>query len=105
MTLISCYRDDTGLLRARAAGKDQRLAVFLETDIQEDKGMATELLKQISALKKGKKKRYETSGNAYAITMTPKTVTIESLFDEEMRPFRMKLALFQDVLTQWAGEI
>ena len=105
MKRISFYRDDTGLLRARTADKDRLLAVFLETDIQEDTEMAAELLKQIKVLQKGGKKRYETSGNAHTITMTPKTVTIESLFDEEMQPFRMKLALFQDILTRWADEI
>jgi RPA family protein len=105
MTVISCYRDDTGLLRAKAADKDRLLAVFLETDIQEDKAMAAELLKQINILRKGKKRRYETSGNAHTITLTPKTVSIASLFDEEARPYRIDLSLFQKALTQWTDEI
>jgi uncharacterized protein YacL (UPF0231 family) len=105
MTLISCYRDDTGLLRARAADKDQLLAVFLETDIQEDKDMAIELLRQVKALQNGEKKRYETSGNAHTVTMTPKAVTIESLFDDEAPRYRLKLAHFRDILTQWADKI
>ena len=105
MKLISCYRDDDGLLRARTADKDRLLAVFLETDIQEDKVMTTELLKQIKALKKGEKKRYESSGNAHAITLTSRTATLESLFDDEAPRYRLKLSHFQDVLTQWTDNI
>ncbi|RTZ98111.1 MAG: hypothetical protein DSY89_09975 [Deltaproteobacteria bacterium] len=105
MKLISCYRDDTGLLRARTADKDQALAVFLETDIQEDTALVAELLKQIKLLKKGKKKRYQSSGNAHTVTLTPKTATLESLYDDEAPRYRLKLSHFQDVLTRWTDNI
>jgi uncharacterized protein YacL (UPF0231 family) len=105
MKLISFYRDDSNMLRAKTADKAQLLATFLETDIQEDKALATELLKQVDAVNSGKKKRYETSGNAHAVTMTPKTMKIESLFDDEMPPYRLKLTLFKKVLTQWIDKM
>ncbi len=105
MQNISFYRDDTGLLRARAADKDQLLAAFLETDIQEDTGMISELLKQINAIQKGTRKRYETSGNAHALTLTPKRVTIESLYDNDARPYRRNLTFFKDTLVRWRKKI
>ncbi len=103
--LITIYRDDDGMLRAKARKKNQLLAAFFETDVQEDGQMATELLGEVELLKQGKKKRFETSGNGHVIVITPRTATIESLFDEEASARRIKLDQFHSLLKDWLKAI
>ncbi|NVK19913.1 MAG: hypothetical protein HWE30_14535 [Methylocystaceae bacterium] len=74
--MMKLYRDENNDPRAEAEGELALLAAYLESDVQDDKEAAIELL-QFLERKKG-----ERIGNAYCITFTDKAVVIEGLHSE-----------------------
>lgn len=77
MADLEFYRDEEGNPCAR--GSDDRLATFIQTDLQESVGVITGLI----ALLKSDKEHAEFNGNAHSVTITPATVVIDSNFDDE----------------------
>lgn len=77
MAEVEFYRDKKGAACAR--GEDQRLATFLESDLQE----SVQVTKDLIALLADGQVRSEFSGNGHSVTISRKVATIESSFDEE----------------------
>lgn len=77
MADLEFYRDEEGNPCAR--GRDDRLATFIQTDLQESVGVITDLI----ALLKSDSEHAEFNGNAHSVTITPATVVIDSNFDDE----------------------
>jgi len=75
--MMKLYRDENNDPRAEAEGELALLAAYLESDVQDDKEAAIELL-QFLERKKG-----ERIGNGYSITFTDKAVLIEGLHSDE----------------------
>ncbi len=74
---MKLYRDEHNAPRAEAEGELALLASFLESDVQEDKQGAIELLQFLE------RKAGERIGNAYRVSFDDQFVTIEALEGEE----------------------
>ena len=74
---LEFYIDEDGSPAAR--GEDQRLAVYLQSDIQGSKEIAKELI----ALLKDTNHRGEFTGNAHTVDIRKSSVMINAMFDEE----------------------
>lgn len=95
MVEVEFYRDKDGAACAR--GEDQRLATFLETDLQE----SVQVTKDLIALLADGKEPGEFNGNGHCVTITPKTATIESSFDEEAPDRRLERKVFLKAVRKW----
>jgi len=95
MANLEFYRDKRGAACAR--GRDQRLATFLETDLQE----SVQVTKDFMALLADGKATSEFNGNGHCVTITCKMATIESNFDEEAPDRRMERKRLLVVVRKW----
>lgn len=77
MAKLEFYHDEQGNPCAR--GRDDRLATFIQTDLQESTAVISELI----ALLKSDDSHAEFNGNAHSVSITPATAVIESNFDDE----------------------
>ena len=84
MVDLEFYHDEDGNPCVR--GRDDRLATFIQTDLQEATGVITDLI----ALLKSDDKRAEFNGNAHSVSITPATAVIESNFDDEAPDRRLR---------------
>lgn len=99
MHKLDFYRDENGHPRAR--GDDERLATFLETDLQASKEICEELLQLLGH-------EHETSefaGNAHHVAIASKTVTIEATADPDAPDRRLTRAEFQRAVSDWLSFI
>lgn len=83
MDELEFYRDADGAACAR--GRDQRLATFFETDLQE----SVEVTRDLIALLANGSERGEFNGNAHSIRISPMLATIEANFDDEAADRRL----------------
>lgn len=96
---LNFYRDEAG--HARAQGNDERLATFLETDLQSSIEICEELLRLVD----GDDTHSEFSGNAHHVAISSKTVTIESTADPDAPDRRLSRAEFQHAINGWLSFI
>ena len=99
MHKLDFYRDESGYPHAR--GDDERLATFLETDLQSSSEICEELLQLLSH----EHETSEFSGNAHHVAITTKTVTIESTADPDAPDRRLSRAEFQRAISDWLSFI
>jgi hypothetical protein len=95
MAEIEFYRDKKGAACAR--GEDQRLATFLQTDLQESE----QVTKDLMALLADGQVRSEFNGNGHCVTISRKMATIESNFDEEAPDRRLERKHLLAALRKW----
>lgn len=95
MDKLEFFTDDNGQPCAR--GRDRRLATYLETDLQ---GSLQITQSMIEALE-NETFRGEITGNGHCVSISRKTVSIESLFDEEMPARRLIRSELIDVIRRW----
>ncbi len=84
------FRDAAGDLRVRresalaasAAQPPGSLADFLESDLQEDPKRGADLLKRLDQVTKGELKSFETTGNAFTLSVTAKGAKLASLHED-----------------------
>jgi|GEM_PF-1161896 len=84
-----------------ARGSDQRMATFLETDIQGSVAIAEELLELLDS----SHKRIEFDGNGHSVVITPVMATIGSSFDEDAPDRRLEREEFRTILQAWLAFI
>jgi hypothetical protein len=99
MTDLEFYRDDAG--NACARGSDDRLATFIQTDLQESISITENLL----ATLRSDQSHAEFNGNAHSVSITPETVVIDSNFDDEMPDRRVSRADLIQHLEAWLAFI
>jgi hypothetical protein len=92
---LEFYRDERG--NACARGKDQRLATFLQTDLQGSPAVTQDLIDKLA----GSDRRAEFSGNGHSVTITPVMAVIESHFDDEAPDRRMTRTHLLKQVTAW----
>lgn len=80
---LEFYHDERG--NACARGKDQRLATFLQTDLQGSPAVTQDLIDKLAS----SDRRVEFSGNGHSVTITPVMAVIESHFDDDAPDRRM----------------
>jgi len=81
---LNFFIDKDGLPRATGSDELKDIALFLESDIQGDGGLAKELLGLLDQSKQDLKAK-EFVGNSYALTIYPDKVIIEPLWDEHKK--------------------
>ena len=93
------FRDPNGVPRAEGADPDGRvLALFLESDIQDDDGLCRELLGRMAAQAGANEQPIEFIGNSFAMTFGPDIVTLSGHSDGNdhtaiLAPRRVETAL------------
>ena len=95
MGKIKFYLDENGLPAAQ--GDDQRLATFLQTDIQGSAEIAQSI---IDALR-DEDYRGEITGNAHCLIVTRRMAVIESLYDDELPARTLPRADLVKTLNRW----
>lgn len=83
MSDLEFYRDEEGNPCVR--GDDDRLATFIQTDVQG----SLQILKTLIAQLEDEGVQSEFNGNAHSVSISTKTVTIDSNFDDEAPDRRM----------------
>ena len=95
MAKLEFYHDDQGNPCAR--GSDQRLATFLQTDLQG----STEVTRDLASKLASAEKKIEFNGNAHSVSITPVMAVIESHFDDEAPDRRMTRAHLLKQVESW----
>ena len=95
MVEIEFYRDSDGAARAR--GEDERVATFLESDLQE----SVQVTKDFIALLADGEERGEFNGNGHCVTISPKVATIECSADEEAPDRRIERDELLSTVRKW----
>jgi uncharacterized protein YacL (UPF0231 family) len=95
------YRDAAG--DPRAKGHDQRLAGFLESDLQDSPAAAQEILHAIDRVESGREASWERTGNAYTLSLSPEGAMIVDENAEDARPHSLPLATLRQAVADWAG--
>jgi len=98
---VKLYYDETGLPRARGEINQEALASFLECDIQRDKDLLMELLKQTKQVTDKKNPRYEAKGKAHRIIINQDEVIIDPLYDPGIIPSQISHIQFITILSRW----
>lgn len=99
MSDLEFYRDEAG--NACARGADDRLATFIQTDLQESACITADLI----ATLKSDQSHAEFNGNAHSVSITPETVVIDSNFDDEMPDRRLSRNELIEHLEAWLAFI
>jgi len=92
---LEFYTDSHGSPCAR--GDDERLAVYLQTDLQGSVAATKELLNLLQQADY----RGEFNGNAHCVEINEKSVRIEALFDDEAPDRRLSREEMQKSLNAW----
>lgn len=94
MSDLHFFRDEDGI--ARASGDDTRLAAFFESDIQDSLEIAEDLLALLQLPQEA-----EFNGNAYCLSIDPKTVCLSNQHDESAIDRRLSREDFAAALKAW----
>lgn len=94
---LEFYLDEEGNPCAR--GEDERLATFIQTDLQGSEHIVTELI----SLLEQEDERSEFNGNAHTLSISSKTVTIEANFDDDAPDRRLPRDELLVQLKAWRG--
>ncbi len=94
MSDLEFFRDEDGNPCAR--GEDERLATFIQTDLQGSVQVVSDLIAQLE-----QESSSEFHGNAHSLSITTKTVTIEANFDDEAPDRRIARDEMLEELNAW----
>ena len=96
---IEFYRDEKGAACAR--GEDERLAAFLESDLQE----SVQVTKDLIAMLADGEERSEFNGNGHCVTISAKMATIDLNIDEDAPDRRMERDELLLIVRKWLAFI
>ncbi|MEA2600577.1 MAG: hypothetical protein QOF89_1569 [Acidobacteriota bacterium] len=100
---LEFYWDSAGDPRARCLGPGAVLASFLEGDIQGSGKHGREILRAIDRIEAGKLDHWETTGNAYTLTLSPAGASLVSELDDEAKPYAIPLAQLREAVADWTA--
>lgn len=83
MAALEFYRDENG--NARARGRDDRLATFIQTDLQDSIAVTNSLISSL----KSDSSHAQFNGNAHSVSIAPMMVVIEANLDDEAADRRL----------------
>jgi hypothetical protein len=96
---LEFYTDDSGNPCAR--GNDERLAVFLQSDLQGSIQVTRDLIEKVA----NGQVRSEFHGNGHSVIISPQLATIESNFDDEAPDRRLPREDLLAHLREWLAFI
>ncbi len=100
---LEFYRDSAGDPRARGKGRDEVLASFLEGDLQGSGRHGRAILRAIDRIEAGELDRWEITGNAYTLTLSPGKASLVNEIDEKAEPFELPLAQLKETVAGWTA--
>ncbi len=74
---------------------------FLEQDIQSSGVVTNEFLEIVESMKDGRQAEWNGTGNAHSITISPKEVSIENIWDDSLGIAQVSLDDFKQALLSW----
>ncbi|HBL27714.1 MAG TPA: hypothetical protein DD490_12825 [Acidobacteria bacterium] len=100
---LDFYRDEAGDPRARPTGgrSREKLAGFLESDIQGSATTGLEILAALESVEAGRLREWTQTGNAYTLILTPDGATLEPEADEGEEATLLPLADLREAVTRW----
>lgn len=99
MADLEFYKDENGAPCAR--GSDDRIATFLETDLQGSVEITRDLIARLA----DGQVRSEFNGNGHSVTISPQLATIESNFDDDAPDRRLPRQELLNHLRAWLSFI
>ena len=100
---LEFYRDTAGDPRARGKGQGEVLAHFLEGDLQGSGKQGRAILRAIDRIEAGKLDRWEVTGNAYTLSLSPQGASLVNEIDEDAKPFELPLAQLKETVADWTA--
>jgi len=100
---LDLYRDEQGLPRARAEAPDDLLAGLLESDVQGSVVTAFDILGILDRVEAGETDRWEGTGNAHTLTITPGGALIQDELADDTEALHLPLADLREALNAWIG--
>ena len=97
---LDLYWDEAGDPRARAEEGRERLARYLESDLQSSAAAAREVLAAVEDVVAGALDEWEQTGNAYTLTLSPAGAILEDEWDEGEAE-EIPLAELRNALWTW----
>jgi uncharacterized protein YacL (UPF0231 family) len=98
---LQFFWDLEGDPRALCAPPCEAVAGFLESDIQGSTALGREILRAIERVRSGRLDAWETTGNAYTLSLTADGATIQSELDDEAEPCDLPLSQIRDAVADW----
>jgi len=95
---LDLYRDPQGLPRARG---ENLLARFLESDVQGSVITAYDILGMVDRVESGETERWEGTGNAHTLTLTPDGALIQDELADDTEALHLPLAELREALNAW----
>lgn len=83
----------------------RRVLEFLNLDIQNSPEWGRELLAKVEALETGEVSEWTRSGNAYCLSLSPHTATIENLLNDEETIETIALWEFKEAVSAWQHQL
>jgi hypothetical protein len=96
------FRDSDGSPRVKTDDAHSRAGSYLESDVQGSAACGKRLLAVIRELHCGARGRFEETGNAHTLTITPVRALITPEL-ENAAPLSMDLAEFERLLSSWVS--
>lgn len=81
------------------------LAQYLVSDVQESPEVTLLLLELVDQVASGELDRWEGTGNAFTLTLTPEGATIQPEFGSDTEPRHVSLDDLRDALEDWLAAI
>src|SRR5436305_2620540 len=100
---LEFYRDGAGDPRARGKGQGEALASFLEGDLQGSAKHGRAILHAIDRIEAGQLDRWEVTGNAYTLSLSPARASLVNEIDETAKPFELPLAQLKEAVAGWTA--
>jgi hypothetical protein len=101
--MMRLYRDSSGDPRAHGEKGKELLARFLESDVQGSATLGRRILTALDKVAAGHLASWESTGNAYTLTLAPGGAEIEPEMDDSdtAEPLHLSLAELRDAVARW----
>ncbi len=96
------FHDNEGSPHVKTDGAHARAGCYLESDVQGSAAYGKRILAAIRELHGGTRGRFEETGNAHTLTLTPVRALITPEL-ENAAPLSMDIAEFEKLLSSWVS--
>ena len=97
------YWDAAGDPRARGEGPAGKLARFLESDLQGSAAHGRAVLRAIERIEDGDLDSWESTGNAYTLTLTPEGASLVHEIADKADPLELSLSQLKEAVADWTA--
>jgi hypothetical protein len=102
---VRLFRDQQGFPRAEAQTPCEALGWFLEQDVQSDTGSGREIIGLIDEVRSGNLVRWEGTGNAHTLVLTPELASIVNNYSDPPAGCELPIEDLKTALIDWIAFI